>query len=83
VKVFGRRPYGGWDTDGGRRPKTSRDETREGTYWAVPRAQLWGFGRGGPHLNRRSGRVGGGRWRAVRCGRCRDVRPVYGRSVRL
>src|SRR3974377_151059 len=27
--------------------KPPRDETAgEGTYWAVPRAQLWGFGRG-------------------------------------
>jgi hypothetical protein len=51
-------------THHGRRPKTSRVETTgRGTCWAVPRAQLWGFGRG-----RAAAEVGGavgerGRWR--------------------
>lgn len=44
LKVFGRRPSR-TSLHGGRKP--SRDETAaRGTYWAVPRAQLWGFGRG-------------------------------------
>jgi len=48
VKVFGRRPpraFSPGSAAGVRKPP--RDETAgRGTYWAVPRAQLWGFGGG-------------------------------------
>jgi hypothetical protein len=49
VKVLGCRPLANDATRfGGRRTKTSKGRNRgKGTYWAVPRAQLWGFGRGG------------------------------------
>jgi hypothetical protein len=57
VKVFGRRPVTNVFTGtaaGVRKPP--RDETAgRGTHWAVPRAQLWGFGGG-----RVTAEVGGG-----------------------
>src|SRR5712671_2189469 len=67
--------------------KPPRDETAgRGTYWAVPRAQLWGFGRG-----RATAEIGsavgwaGGDGVAAWMGRgFSDLRAVCaGRSVRL
>src|SRR6266852_1708780 len=67
--------------------KPPRDETAgKGTYWAVPRAQLWGFGRG-----RATAEIGsavgwaGGDGVAAWMGRgFSDLRAVCaGRSVRL
>src|SRR5262249_1269593 len=50
---------------GGRRPKTSKGRNRgEGhVYWAVPRAQLWGFER---HARSQREGILNGRWSRMR-----------------